>query len=368
MDSEFSGFLITFSLSFVLLVISVFSIAFFARSIITKFRKRESGKMRSWVKLAKSHRWKLVFDKSSRDGAYVKGNYRGHHLRLETFQRDTVSEVSKIYTRLTLSIKNELHTKEEKRSASETTSQGFISTISSSELNAKLKERIDVDKDVQVIKYEQAGVEEDVGYLRFLFGLMSDVAEAYLEVIELGGEAVSLLQPIAVEKSNKFQGLVRHLLQEISRDTTDRLAHQANRLLCTTCLTKCSAHQFKPSRLETITYYGCRTCQQSRDFITWEGVIVARLDKNMVSEQVQEIDELQINWLMRDEMFDFDKVKIEDVTDEDVERFVVKVGNDTDPVRKLRYKKTLCEITALSILSENSLKILRHTFDEVEIK
>ena len=368
MNHNFSDFLSTFICSFVLLVSSIFGIALFARSLITKYRRRETKKMRSWVELAQSHRLAMAFDKDSRDGAYIEGDFRGHHLKLETFQRDTVSEVSKTYTCLTLSINESIHQKEEKSLSLETISQGFVSVINSSELNTTLKGRISVDKDDQVIRYEQEGVEEDAKYLSFLFDLMNDIAEVYFEIVELGGETVSLLQPIAVDKNNKFQGVVRHLLQDIGKDTTDRLADQAERLLCARCLTKCTVHQLKLSSLETISYYGCRACQQSREFIEWEGMIVVRLDRNMATDRLQQNGSLQINWLRRGELFDFDKIEIGTVTDEEVERFAVKVGNDTDPIRKTRYKKMPCEIGAPNTLSENTIKILKYLFDKAEIR
>ena len=199
-----------------------------------------------------------------------------------------------------------------------------------------------------------------------LVNLMGNTAEAYLEIVELGGEAVSfLLQPIVMERSNEIQGVVKHLLKDISRDTTKRLAHQAEKLLCVRCLTKCAAHQIKFSNFEIITYYGCRTCQQSRDFIECEGEIIARLDRNMITEQTQQNGDLQINWLMRDKLFDFDRVEIDEVTDEDVERFAIIVGNDTDPARTARYSEMPCKITAQSLLSENTIKILKHTFGEI---
>lgn len=367
MSNEVSGFLFTFVCSFVLLVVSALSLAFFARSFITKYRKRESEKMRSWVALAKEYGLEMHFDNGSQGGAYIEGDFCGHHLKLETFQRDTVSEISKTFTRLTLSIKEPLHNHGKEVSV-KPTSQTIISTMRSSELNSKLVGRLDVDKYADVIRYEQTGVEVDVDYLSLLFELTRDIAETYCDIVALGGKVVALLTPLAMDKNNKFEGVIRHLLQDISKDTTNRLAHKAENLLCVTCLTRCAAHKFKLSTLETITYYGCRMCQQSRDFMEWEGVIVARLDKNMVVEHVYQNNDLHINWFTQDELFDFDKVEIIKATDEDVERFAIKVGNDTDPIRKSRYKKTPYKISLQNELSENTLKILKSMFDEVEIK
>jgi hypothetical protein len=45
----------------------------------------------------------------------------------------------------------------------------------------------------------------------------------------------------------------------------------------------------------------------------------------------------------------------------------MQVNNDTDPVRRRRYKTMPCTVSAQSNLSENTLRILRRTFGEVVI-
>jgi hypothetical protein len=49
-------------------------------------------------------------------------------------------------------------------------------------------------------------------------------------------------------------------------------------------------------------------------------------------------------------------------SDEEVERFAVQVGNDTDPVRQARYPKTVCTLNPDNDLSENTRRILVRTF------
>jgi hypothetical protein len=69
---------------------------------------------------------------------------------------------------------------------------------------------------------------------------------------------------------------------------------------------------------------------------------------------------------VRQQLFDFDRVEIIQATDEEVERFAMQVGNDTDPVRQPRYAQMHCLIAPDCRLSENSLRILRNFFGEVE--
>jgi hypothetical protein len=75
---------------------------------------------------------------------------------------------------------------------------------------------------------------------------------------------------------------------------------------------------------------------------------------------------LRVNWLICRKLFDFDRVEVIQATDEDVERFVVQVGNDTDVLRQTRYPQIQCLIGPACRLSENSLRILERTFGRVE--
>ena len=43
---------------------------------------------------------------------------------------------------------------------------------------------------------------------------------------------------------------------------------------------------------------------------------------------------LRVNWLTYFQPFDFVQVEIHNASDEDVERFAVQMGNDTDPIRQ----------------------------------
>ena len=65
-------------------------------------------------------------------------------------------------------------------------------------------------------------------------------------------------------------------------------------------------------------------------------------------------------------MFDFDRVEIVQATNEEVERFVMRVGNDTDSFRKPRYEEMRCIVDSECQLSKNTFRILEHMFGRVE--
>jgi hypothetical protein len=88
----------------------------------------------------------------------------------------------------------------------------------------------------------------------------------------------------------------------------------------------------------------------------------------METEWVKQPEDWYINWLQRRELFDFSRVEIVQATDEDVERFAVQVGNDTDEWRKPRYKQIPCAVSAQCQLSENTLRILERMFGAVRVE
>ena len=58
-------------------------------------------------------------------------------------------------------------------------------------------------------------------------------------------------------------------------------------------------------------------------------------------------------------------MEIIQATDEEVERFAVQVGNDTDPYREPRYEQMQCSVDPKCQLSENTLRILESIFGPV---
>ncbi len=180
----------------------------------------------------------------------------------------------------------------------------------------------------------------------------------------LSGEVIEPLMATLAQDSNaSFRERTVWVLKRVAEETTTRLAINAPHLLCSRCLVRCHAHQVHLSwRRKTFTYYGCRACRQSREFFDWPGEIVAVLDQEMSAGQAQAEGVLRVNWLKRGSLFDFDRVEIVTSGDEQVERFAVQVGNDTDSVRRPRYKEMPCQVVSNCRLSENTLRILKNTF------
>jgi hypothetical protein len=216
---------------------------------------------------------------------------------------------------------------------------------------------------------EPKSIKNNVTELQHLIDLLSELANNYRSILAMGGETIPALKTL-VAQYTKLPALTLQLLRDIETETTKRLAYQRNRLRCPQCLTRCQAHKVRlPNLLNRvdISYYGCRSCGQSREF--FEGLTIAILDEAMALEQYLQPELLQVNWLVRRQLFDFDKVIIAQATDEHVERFVVQVGNDTDPLRTSSYYKRIdCTVALNCQLSENTFRILKRMFGKVEVK
>ncbi len=185
-------------------------------------------------------------------------------------------------------------------------------------------------------------------------------------LITLGGKAVPALQALIEHPPDTSDRLAISVLKSIGFETTALWEEEAPTLLCPECLARCQAHRAHlPLQLD-VTYYGCRICHQSREFIHCPHGVTAVLDSTWTETHDGQNGLLRINWLAYRKLFDFDRVEIVQANDEDVERFAVQVGNDTDPFREPRYKQMPCIVKPGCELSKNTLRVLDSMFGPLE--
>jgi hypothetical protein len=153
------------------------------------------------------------------------------------------------------------------------------------------------------------------------------------------------------------------MLQDIATDTTFRLAGSLTTALCRTCLTFPKAYTAHLSGIEIFTYYGCRTCGHSDNFL--KGEIVAVLDTRMKVDYTEYDGRVELNWLKVQRQFDFGAINIRQATDEQIERLVMQIGNDTDLFRRARYKQISCTLNSDCKLSVNSMRLLERFLGKV---
>ncbi len=185
-------------------------------------------------------------------------------------------------------------------------------------------------------------------------------------LVAMGGEVTEVLREIAVDKLNPLWEVAIWLLSGIDQETTDRFSWRTEHTLCPNCLTRFGSRPVNVGLGIPLDYYGCRVCGQSREYLYLPQGVVAVLDEGWGKVRAEQDGLLLINWLVHRVSFDFDWVEIRQAADEDVERFAVQVGNDTDSFRQPRYKRMHCLIAPDCKLSENTMRILQRTFGEVE--
>jgi RNase P subunit RPR2 len=327
------------------------------------------SKWTAWQSLAASN--DLDFIPGSLFGeTRIVGNYRCHRLRLETLQKGQGN--SRAYTRIVLFVKHSPN--------GHYPTNGYFSLKHKDGLDKQAEDllkrltltgsgfrrgKVKTEQNGRTIYYEQSGFEDDVKYLQFVFDLLDELADVYPKLAALGGEIVPALYEIASDNNHNLQKVASQLLHEIGRETTIRLGHQAQHLFCPRCLVCCNPYKLHLHWWKSITYYGCRVCGQSRDLL--EGWVVAVLDSQMTAKLHRQDGIMRVNWLTRRSLFDFDEVEIKQASDEDVERFAVQVGNDTDPMRQPYYKEMRCLISPGCELSQNTRRILQRMFGQVEV-
>jgi hypothetical protein len=233
-----------------------------------------------------------------------------------------------------------------------------------------LKGKIYAISGARQVYYEQFGPETDIDYLQYLFDLLVKLANRYPKVLALGPSVAPLIQnnaKSALAKGDKgLRPITLQLLEELTH-ASSQWNYQTSHKWCPRCLARCVAHEESLSLLDTAISYRCRVCDQGEEFMEWAGSVTAVLDRRSDEEITESHGALRVNWLAHRNLFDFDRVEIIQATDEEVERFAVQIGNDTDEWRRAEYKRILCTIQPSCELTENTLRILSHTFGLVEV-
>lgn len=295
------------------------------------------------------------------EGYRVYGDYQGYQVELMAVQPRLSFSAQ---TRLTLTATDRTT---ENKDPDQPLTLNDVAALFAAPLHAgfKLAGKFKVRDEEQAFSYEQDEVETRRSRLQFIFDMLIKLVEAYPRILPLGGEVIPILQPPATGNEHPAQAVAAQLIQKIA-PTTEHLHRQGEAtLVCPRCIVRCATHKIELSWVTAAVYFGCRNCHQSLEFLTVDR-IMAVLDNVSNSGPVQQERTLTVNWLPRQTLFDFDSVHIIRATDEDVERFAVQVGNDTDPVRQPRYKEMQCIISPGCKLSENSLRILRRTFGPIK--
>jgi hypothetical protein len=318
-----------------------------------------------WTKFATAHGLTFHPGNFLLGGARIVGVYRGHSLIIETFTRNKVTR-----TRIRLKARNSSPGRRCEIAgglSASPTSQEVLDLLMPNGPLGITSGKVEAAAGGAYLTYQQIGVMAEVDELRSACNLLSDMLDGYPVVVAIGGAAVHPLEKIGWRSDLLLlSGVAIRIMKDIAQATRRQLSDRAGQLLCPRCLVHCGAHRADLPLQPDVTYYGCRACHQSREFIDCPQDVVAVLDAAWQGAQGRRGGLLCVNWLARRVLFDFDQVEIVRAKDEDVERFAVQVGNDTDPLRKPRYATMRCVVNPACGLSENTLRVLESTFGQVE--
>lgn len=340
----------------------------------------ESSKLTPYYHPFKQNSWQRFAAKNKfhfREYGII-GTHQGYDFCLLPQHSNSAADIE-TYMRLTVSLENQAAANNTAEFAKPFDKKDVTNLIISASDNFSLNGKVFSHNQGREISYIQLGLEDSDKYLQAILDFLTILAQIYPRVVALGGEVGPILQPITLgkeyvlqplpqlpqDKDHPLRAVAIELLRDIGRQTA-HLSRQLDQLVCQYCLLRFTRHTVDIPEWDKITYYGCRGCHQSREFYLTNQV-AAVLDAPMTAKFDDQNQTLRVNWLTRRIAFDFDSVEIIDATDEDIERLVVQIGNDTDSIRQPRYKDMPCVVSSQCQLSPNSLRVLQRTFGHVDV-
>lgn len=287
-------------------------------------------------------------------GADIEGVYRGVHLNVSTYGKGGAG--TEIRLRLHDASSNPHLKKHDKREI-ERLLKRFPSAFASYDRSLVFRG--------EKVLYREQLARTNTYKIRVLMNYLCDLVNAYPHIIQLGGEAVPLLRPLAQKDEHPLHNMATRLLMEIGHFTTSAFESRSTQVYCKQCLVHFASHEVGLGGISSTQYYGCRRCLQSRSY--YEGIkLIFVLDNKMRDKWTLKNKALYVNGYKQQKIFDFDEVVIKHASDKAVASFAIKVGNDTDAHRTKRYKDIPCTVMDTSTVSANTISMLERVFGQVQ--
>jgi hypothetical protein len=164
----------------------------------------------------------------------------------------------------------------------------------------------------------------------------------------------------------KTQDAIKKALVKINRE----LKSHADNLLCKKHFARFALTKLpdvKSSKLRNLSYYACRICKKASNVIPHVHNVTAVLDSDMSKLTSLKRNNLRVNYLKFNELFDFERIEIVKANIHDVKLFLNRIKRDTDEFRQKRYRKMACTVKR-ECKSEEILASLREVFENVRVK
>lgn len=292
------------------------------------------------------------------EGMRVSGSYKGFGFGMMAFHKNWESREAP-YTLMEMTT----HPNASAQQKPALTPADVSKIFAVNNIDIKLKGIVEATEQGQKLTYIQRNLETNRAYLDGVLESLYTLIQAYPALVATGGQIIPLLRSVATDEKHPLRDVAQQLIHDIA-SITHPLAYRLSSLVCGHCLLPFAEHKADISRFQIVTYYGCQQCHRSTDYFEAQQVI-AVLDQRLADRTVYDNGVLRINWIRHRYLFNFHAVEIINATDEDVERFAVQIGNDTNPARKPGYKSMVCQVSAAANLSPNTIRILQHTFGQV---
>jgi hypothetical protein len=330
-------------------------------------QQKKKAKDKAWWQFAQMNQLTFVEGQGRGSHPSVTGNYKGYTIKLETVEKlENKSTIPYSCFRLMAKTEPKVDHLPTHFPPGQTLSVEQVEELLPLDSSIYFGADLTIQNKGLYWSYEERGYITDVTYIHALFDQLIELAQRYPQVLLLGGDAVKALHKITSLKS-PLRPVTRQLLKDIAAETSGQFKENFRNRFCPHCLTYYNKHTIWLFWWQSITYYGCRTCRQSR--LVLKGPLIAVLDNRDETVGLIEGHKVwRVNWTRRRALFDFSGVAILQATDEEVERFAVQIGNDTDKYRKPRYAKMTCSVSAQCQLSENTMRILERMFGEVRVE
>jgi hypothetical protein len=223
-----------------------------------------------------------------------------------------------------------------------------------------IKRLDDSDNGVRKAACAALGKLSEEGLAKLLMELLKGWPGAETQLARLAAEGdLRLVAPLLSwlkDGSSKLRSTSRAALDAIWQVTEARM----NSLICPEHLTRFQKRKAGIPILTRVAYSACPICGRAWPVVE-ANEVVAVLDSRSSSEQTKEGVALRVNWLVRKQMFDFDRVEIAQASDEEVQRFLGLLRSDHQ--LQARCKQLLCRVGEECSLSENTRRLLMNAFD-----
>ena len=326
----------------------------------TSFFKSRSERAKALLTVRKTEAWQTFAEKygltyipgETIDKAQVKGQYRTCRFLLKTEQQLTDENVLEITT-----IRLSCDTSSDTAKNRPLSPKKIKSLLTLTDFPVQIKGYIDITANGNAINYTQPNIEYDRIYLQVISDYLYQLLNIYPILVNSKDTYLTELQAIARYKGLALQPFARRMMGQMKIPAPKK---SEIRLICPTCLVSYGEAVNSALDGDFNSDVGCRICGNRQGYFA--GKMVAVLNRDLTTDIEQVEGELRVNWLKHQHLLDFDEIEIVQATDEDVERFVVQVGNNSDADQKSRYANVTVTISPSCELSGNTQRILKRMF------